>query len=185
MSAGLPGRRIGFRFRGTVDEGRPLFQARAFQADLKDMLYGKEHVIPAAHGGWSSFCKTQYANDPRCGGWNNFQQAHLSVCAILEHMRRIGFQVHVSDEGHFWEKRDLAALAKEIGEWDALLAGLGGVLKDAAEAQGLGFESGMSGRPDFERLEIQALKIENIGRHLAKLREQLLPALVEQKEQSL
>ena len=149
--------RIGYRFRGTVEEGRSLFQ-RGLPADLKDMLYGKEDVIPAEHGAWSSFCKTQYANDPRLGGWDIFQRAHLSVCAILEHMRRSGFNVHVSDEGHFWEKRDLAALAKEIGEWDALLAGLGGVLKDTAEAQGVGFESAMSGRPDFERLRIRGVK---------------------------
>ena len=168
-------RRIGFRFRGTLDEGRSLFQSQAFRADLEDILYGKEHVIAAEHGTWSSFCKTQYANDPRLGGWDNFQRAHLSVCAILEHMQQIGFTVRVSDEGHFWEKRDLAALAQEIGEWDAMIAGLGGVLKDAAEAQGLGFESSMSGRPDFEHLEASASKIANIGQHLAKLREQLLP----------
>jgi hypothetical protein len=177
--------RIGFRFRGTVEEGRELFQSPAFRADLKDMLYGKEHVIPAEHGAWSSFCKTQYANDPRLGGWDNFQRAHLSVCAILEHLDRIGFKVHVNDEGHFWEKRDLAALANEIGEWDAMLAGLGGVLKDAAEAQAAGFESAMSGRPDFEHLEAQALKIPSIAEHLARLREQLLPVVADEKEPSL
>ena len=168
-------RRIGFRFRGTLEEGRKLFQGVAFQADLKDMLYGEEHVIAAAHGVWSSFCKTQYSNDPRCGGWDNFQRAHLSVCAILEHMQEIGFTVHVSDEGGFWEKRDLAALAKEIGEWDAMLAGLGGVFKDAAEAQVVGFESSMSGRPDFERLEVEATKIGKIASHLEKLREAVVP----------
>ena len=31
--------RIGFRFRGTLEEGRKLFQSAAFKADLKDMLY--------------------------------------------------------------------------------------------------------------------------------------------------
>lgn len=102
-------RQLGFRFRGTVEEGRRMFASTAFAADLKDMLYGKEYIVPAKHGDWSSFCKTQYANDPRCGGWNNFQRAHLSVCAILEHMQQIGFRVNVSDEGGFWEKRDLAA----------------------------------------------------------------------------
>jgi hypothetical protein len=166
-----------FRFRGTLEEAHTLFAGRQFKADLEDIIHGKEHVIPAAHGIWSSFCKTQFANDPRCGGWANFQRAHLSVCAILEHMQRIGFTVEVSDEGGFWEKRDLAALAQEIGEWDAMLAGLGGVLKDATEAQGVGFQSAMSGRPDFERLELGAMKIGHIAGHLATLREQLLPVL--------
>ncbi|NLX98608.1 MAG: hypothetical protein GXY83_20815 [Rhodopirellula sp.] len=170
-------REIRFRFRGAIDEARLLFAGRRFKTDLEDIIHGKEQVIPAAHGVWSSFCKTQYANDPRRGGWANFQCAHLSVCAILEHMQRIGFKVEVSDEGGFWEKRDLAALAQEIGEWDAMLAGLGGVLKDAAEARGVGFESAMSGRPDFERLESQAQSIGNIAGHLAGLREHLLPAL--------
>ena len=73
--------RLRFRFRGTIDEARVLFASREFKADLEDMIHGKEHVIPAVHGGWSSFCKTQYANDPRRGGWENFQRAHLSVLA--------------------------------------------------------------------------------------------------------
>ena len=81
--------RLRFRFRGTIDEARALFASRKFQADMEDMIHGKEHVIPAGHGSWSSFCKTQYANDPRCGGWENFQRAHLSVLAVLEHMQQI------------------------------------------------------------------------------------------------
>jgi hypothetical protein len=170
---------IRFRFRGTIDEARVLFTSRPFKADLEDIIHGKEHVIPAAHGVWSSFCKTQYANDPRVGGWANFQRAHLSVLAILEHMQQIGFSVKVSDEGHFWEGRDLAVLAKNIGEYDALLAGIAGIFKDLAETGGQGFESPMLGRPDFERLEAQATKIDSLTGHLAKLRAALVPQAAE------
>ena len=67
-------RELRFRFRGTIDKARVLFASRQFKADLEDIIHGKEHVIPAAHGVWSSFCKTQYANDPRVGGWANFQR---------------------------------------------------------------------------------------------------------------
>ena len=168
-------REIRFRFRGTIDEARVLFASRQFKADLEDIIHGKEHVIPAAHGVWSSFCKTQYANDPRVGGWANFQRAHLSVLAVLEHMQQIGFTVHVSDESDFWKHRDLAALAKTIGEWDAMIAGMAGVFKDTAEANGQGFESPVLGRPDFEHLEMQALKIDCLAEHLAKLRAVLVP----------
>jgi hypothetical protein len=164
-----------FRFRGTIDEGRALFTSTEFKADLEDIIHGKEHVIPAAHGVWSSFCKTQYANDPRVGGWANFQRAHLSVLAVLEYMQEIGFTVHVSDESDFWEHRDLAALAKTIGEWDAMIAGLAGVCKDAAEANGQGVESPVLGRADFEHLEMQAMKIDSLAGHLAKLRAVLVP----------
>ena len=155
---------------------RPVgFSPRQFKADFADIIHGKEHVIPATHGVWSSFCKTQYANDPRHGGWHNFQRAHLSVLAVLEHMQQIGFKVRVSDEGDFWQTRDLAVLAKSIGQYDAMIAGLAGVLKDASEASGIGFDSAMLGRADFEHLEAQAVKIDCLAGHLARLREALVP----------
>ena len=166
---------IRFRFRGTIDEARVLFASRQFKADLENIIHGKEHVIPAVHGVWSSFCKTQYANDPRVGGWNNFQRAHLSVLAVLEHMQQIGFTVHVNDESDFWQNRDLAALAKTIGQWDAMIAGMAGIFKDTAEANGQGFDSSMLGRADFEHLEMQALKIDRLGDHLQKLRAAMVP----------
>ena len=152
-----------------------LFASRQFKADLEDIIHGKEHVIPAAHGVWSSFCKTQYANDPRVGGWANFQRAHLSVVAVLEHMQKIGFKVKVSDEGDFWKSRDLAVLAKNIGDYDALIAGMAGIFKDALEASGQGFESPVLGRTDFEHLEMRAMKISGLAEHLAKLREAIVP----------
>lgn len=164
-----------FRFRGTIDEARVVFANREFKADLEDMIHGKEYVIPAVHGRWSSFCKTQYANDPRCGGWENFQRAHLSVLAVLEHMQQTGFRIHVNDESDFWKTRDLAALAKTIGAWDSMIAGLGGVLKDSAGATGHDLESPILGRPDFEKLETQAFKIQGIAEHLEKLRAALMP----------
>ena len=168
---------IRFRFRGTVDEARALFTSVEFKADVAEIVHGKEHVIPAAHGVWSSFCKTQYANDPRCGGWANFQRAHLSVLAVLEHMQQVGFQVKIDDESGFWRHRDLAALAKTIGEWDAMIAGLAGALKDAADTSGVGFDSPMLGRADFERLEMQALKIDSLAGHMEKLRTALVPQI--------
>lgn len=129
---------------------KPFWQG---QTDRNDN--GENHVTPAAAGVWSSFTKTQYANDPSLGGWSNFVKAHLSVLAICEHMQSIGFAVHVTDEGDFWETRNLETLAKAIGDYDALVAGLAGALKDAAAAQGMVAESAMDGRPDFERLEMQ------------------------------
>ena len=169
---------IRFRFRGTIDEARALFASHEFKADLEDIIHGREHVIPAAHGIWSSFCKTQFANDPREGGWPNFQRAHLSVLAILEHMQQIGFKVRVHDESDFWKHRDLAALAKTIGEWDAMIAGMAGIFKDVAEANGQGFDSPVLGRADFEHLEMQAFKIDSLAGHLEKLRAALVPQVV-------
>jgi len=166
---------IRFRYRGTIDEARVVFASGQFKADLEDIIHGKEHVIPAEHGAWSSFCKTQYANDPQLGGWPNFQRAHLSVLAILEHLQQIGFTIEVSDESDFWEHRDLAALAKTIGRWDTVIAGMTGIFKDAAEANGQSLESPMLGRPDFEHLEVQAYKIDSLAGHVQKLRQAVMP----------
>ena len=146
---------IRWRFQGAVDEAKMFFASPEFRADIKRLLWGEKHVVPGEKGTWRSFCKTQYANDPRVGGMPNFLRAHIAVCAILEKAEDLGFIVHVSDEGNFWTKRDIKALAQEVGEWDQMLAGLFGVLKDAAPP-GVTLDSAMAGRPDFEKLETKA-----------------------------
>jgi hypothetical protein len=147
---------LAFRYMGTAEEATAAFSSAEFRADLEAMVVGKEHITPPATGIWSSFCKTQFANDPRLGGWQNFVKGHLAVLAILEHLQALGFKVTVDDEGGFWEGRDLQMLAKKIGQYDALLAGMAGAMKDAAGEHGMDVESPMSGRPDFERLEMEA-----------------------------
>jgi hypothetical protein len=166
-----------FRFRGTIDEARVLFAGREFKDDLDATIHGKEHVIPAAHGDWSSFCKTVYANNPEVGGWENFQRAHLSVLAVLEHMQQIGFTVAVSDESDFWQTRDLAALAKIMGAGDAMNAEMAGIFQDAREANGQGSESPQLGRFTSAPREIAVVKIDCLAGHLAKLHAALVPQL--------
>jgi len=77
---------------------------------------------------WGSFCKTQYASNPDCGGVENFLRCHLAVVKMLDHASRLGILRYVSDEGDYFEKRDLKALAQEVGEWNSLLAGWAGRL---------------------------------------------------------
>lgn len=99
---------------------------------------------------WGSFCKTQYASNPQCGGVRNFLRCHLAVIAMLDHARSLGVLDHVSDEGDFWEKRDVEALAREVGQWNEMLAGLAGRLKDLVGDQLL---AEIAKFPDFEHLE--------------------------------
>ncbi len=162
---------IRWRFKGSVEEAKTLLASQEFKADLNRLIWGEEHIIPKETGTWSSFCKTQYANSE--GGLPNFLKAHLSVCSILEKAGQLGFMVDVSDESDFWTKRDVKALAETVGEWDQMIAGFFGVLKDAAP-DGIAVESAISGRPDFERLELKA-QSGKIGELLAKLREHLPP----------
>ena len=39
---------------------------------------------------WSSFCKTQYASNPACGGVQNFLRCHLSVITQLDFAKSLG-----------------------------------------------------------------------------------------------
>ena len=101
---------------------------------------------------WGSFCKTQYASDPQCGGIPNFLRCHISVITLLDRMAKLpGLKVTVADEGkygpstysddwkeaqqagrkptyrrHKWKynrKYNPAALAQEVGEWNTMIAG--------------------------------------------------------------
>jgi hypothetical protein len=99
---------------------------------------------------WGSFCKTQYASNPAYGGVENFLRCHLAVVKLLDHAAHLGILKEVKDEGDFWQKRDVKALAQEVGEWNTMIAGWAGRLKDAF---GEGVESEIAKFPNFEHLE--------------------------------
>ena len=103
---------------------------------------------------WSSFCKTQYASDPKCGGVANFLRCHLTVIAMLDKAKELGCFEEVSDEGDFWQKRDLKALVQEIGSWNEMIAALGGRLKDLVGDGPLGVQSPITQYQNFEQLEL-------------------------------
>jgi hypothetical protein len=116
---------------------------------------------------WSSFCKTQYASDPNCGGVSNFLRCHLTVIAMLDKAKELGCLHEVHDEGHFWEKRDLPALTQKVGSWNEMVAAFGGFLKDLA---GDGVQMPISQFPDFEKLEAAGQdKLPPVLAQLAKL----------------
>lgn len=103
---------------------------------------------------WSSFCKTQYASDPDCGGVENFLRCHLCVVKLLDMIQAGGLvEIEVSDEGGYWQNRDFEALAKEVGNWNEFIAAFAGAIKDAAGKKGITVESAIAGFPNFERLE--------------------------------
>ena len=104
--------------------------------------------LPGWH--WSSFCKTQYASNSECGGVQNFLRCHLSVVSLLDHARTLGILEGVSDEGGFWEARDVQALAQEVGNWNNMIAGFAGQMKDWFGDQ---FVAEITNFPDFEHLE--------------------------------
>ena len=58
------------------------------------------------HYSWQSFCKTQYAGDPKLGGEANFLRAHLSLIELLDQIQTAGVKVHIRDDSGYAKHRD-------------------------------------------------------------------------------
>ncbi|KKL77515.1 hypothetical protein LCGC14_2034150 [marine sediment metagenome] len=99
---------------------------------------------------WGSFCKTQYAANSECGGVENFLRCHLAVIKMLDHAQSLGILEEVSDEGDFWQDRDVRALARQVGQWNEAIAAFAGGLKDLLGDQ---VDSEIAKFPNFEHLE--------------------------------
>ncbi len=110
---------------------------------------------------WHSFCKTQYASNPECGGVENFLRCHLLVVAMLDYAKTLGMLESVSDEGGYWEQRSLEALVKEIGEWNQFIAAFAGQLKDALSGGPGKLVSEITRFPNFEHLEAVGAEVCN------------------------
>jgi hypothetical protein len=41
---------------------------------------------------------------------------------MLDHAKQLGILKSVSDEGDYWQGRDIEALARNVGEWNETLA---------------------------------------------------------------
>lgn len=102
---------------------------------------------------WSSFCKTQFASNPDLGGIETFLRCHLSVIRLLDHAKSLGMLYEVTDEGEYWEKRDVKALVEEVSEWNSMMAGFVGQMKDLIGGQEM--KSEITNFPNFEHLEAE------------------------------
>jgi hypothetical protein len=112
---------------------------------------------------WSSFCKTQYASNPDCGGLDNFIRCHLGVVKLLDYAADLKILAEVKDESGYFEKRNAVELVKEIGEWNEMIAGLFGKMKDTLELLGHDAKtliSEIAKYPNFEHLEADGRKEE-------------------------
>jgi hypothetical protein len=144
--------------------------------------YTEMRKVPTKLAGWywGSFCKTQYASDPECGGIPNFMRCHISVITLLDRIAKLpGLRVKVDDEGKYGPSTysddyqeayaagrkpayrrhkglyNPAALANEVGDWNTMIAGLTGALSDALAGSGVELEAPIKEFPDFEQLEFR------------------------------
>lgn len=144
---------------------------------------------------WSSFCKTQYASNPYCGGIPNFLRCHISVVTLLERSAALRtLKVEIDDEGQYgpskfsddWRearaagreptyvlhagKYDVKALASEVGDWNQMIAAFSGALTDALADSGVGGESAIGGFPNFEHLEFKGSQDERLQPFLTAMK---------------
>ena len=108
--------------------------------------------IRTGQSGWSwhSFCKTQYASDPRHGGFENFRRCHVSLVELLDAAIELGIQTKLHDESQYATHRDFARLRQEVDKWNELVAGAVGQLNDSLPGKG---EAPITAFPNFEHLE--------------------------------
>jgi hypothetical protein len=114
------------------------------------------YAEPAAVSDWSlmSFCKTQYASNPECGGIENFLNCHLMIVRMLDEAQKLGILCEVSDEGNYWETRQIEKLVETVSKYNVLIAGIAGQLKDSHEEGSIA--SPIYEYPNFEYLEAEA-----------------------------
>ena len=98
---------------------------------------------------WHCVCKTQYAS---VVSDEHLIHCHTTLVALLEEAIRLGFEVTVRDETHYWETRDTNVLLSEVHEMNRIVARIAGALHDAigdrARTEGAIFD-----HPEFEHLE--------------------------------
>ena len=121
---------------------------------INDERTGRAKRIRTNLTAWAGggFCKTQYASHPDCGGIPNFLRAHLSVCRLLDHAKELGILYEVSDEGDFFENRDIPALVNTIADWNAFIAAGVGAFDELSGGKAM---APIKEFPNFEHLEAQ------------------------------
>jgi hypothetical protein len=137
-----PSHIIGFRLiPGEGCSGADLgFRLYADQADMQEWT-------------WFSYCKTQYATNPEYGGLENFLTCHLRIIHLLDAAQKMGIECDVTDNGDYWEKRDLKALASTVTSDNQMMALIMGTFKDIASEQEATLEAPILDFPNFEYLE--------------------------------
>ena len=99
---------------------------------------------------WAARCETQFASNPAFGGKPNFAVCHLLVIGLLMRAELIGFDVHVHDQGGYWQGRSVDHLLQQVDNWNVATAGIVGGLQDLL---GMPVRSPIKAFPDFEHLE--------------------------------
>jgi hypothetical protein len=108
---------------------------------------------------WHSFCKTQYAGNPKLGGEANFLKAHLSLIELLGQIQAAGVPVCMRDDSRYAKHRDVDRLLRDLRDWNAVIARFAGTLGDALGDNRGALAAPIMDRPDFEHLEAKGIGV--------------------------
>ncbi|MSR05994.1 MAG: hypothetical protein EXR93_02820 [Gemmatimonadetes bacterium] len=100
---------------------------------------------------WHSSCKTQYAS---VISDSHLVTCHAGLVKILDEAIRIGVDVVVRDETHYWDTRDEERLIAEVGAMNRIVAAFAGKLSDLSGMPDGHLRSPIFRHPRFERLEM-------------------------------
>jgi hypothetical protein len=108
---------------------------------------------------WHSFCKTQYAGNPKLGGEANFLKAHLSLIELLDQIKAAGLRVRIRDDSQYAKHRDVDRLLGSLRDWNAIVAKFAGSIHDALGDATGSLIAPIKDRPDFEHLEAKGIAV--------------------------
>ena len=114
---------------------------------------GRDLPTEARGLSWMNFAKTQYASLPEEGGEPNFMAAHLRIVKVLDEAKRLGVPLEVVDDGEYWTTRDENHLLAKLRQYNGLVAGFAGQLKDALGDEAV--KAPIRRHQQFEALEAQ------------------------------
>jgi hypothetical protein len=108
---------------------------------------------------WHSFCKTQYAGNPKLGGEANFLKAHLALIELLDQIDATGVKVRIRDDSRYAKHRNVDRLLRSLRDWDAIIARVAGAFGDALGSEPGAVMAPIKARPDFEHLEAKGIAV--------------------------
>jgi hypothetical protein len=117
---------------------------------------GREWPTGLSTWHWHSFCKTQFAANPKCGGIDHFLKCHLGLISFFDYADELGILRRVGDDSGYWESRDESRLRESVEEMNQMIAAIAGSFRDATpEPESKQVQSPIFDFPNFEHLEAE------------------------------
>jgi hypothetical protein len=129
--------------------------------EMKHIGAGEAVEVPTRLRGWyswRSFCKTQYAANPKLGGEEHFLRAHLSLFEAMDICKKLGLKTWIRDDARYHKHRSVEKLLESLRWHDELVAGFVGALGDRLGKREGAIVAPIKDRPDFEHLEARGMR---------------------------